>query len=96
MSVKYAVLCHPAGPTTWDRETATRARAHVDRHATGADAEQLLLLCLRAKVDGPATKLAALLGTHAVDAPADLRAAYLRLRDDTAFNHLFHLVRSSL
>jgi hypothetical protein len=96
MSVKYAVLRHPAGPTAWDRETAERARARIARHTTGDDAADLLLLVLRAKVDGPATKLAALTGTPAATAASDLKSAYFRLRGEKEFNRLFHLIRAAL
>jgi len=90
------LLRHPAGPTQWDRETNQRIRDRIARHTTGEDAAQLHLLILRAKVDGPATKLAGLLGTSPATAAADLSAAYHRLREDTTFNRLFHLIRSAL
>lgn len=96
MAIKYAVLRHPAGPTAWDRETADRARARIARHTVGDDAAPLLILVLRAKVDGPATKLAALTGTPAATAASDLNAAYRRLVADKEFNRLFHLIRSAL
>lgn len=96
MATKHAVLRHPAAPTQWERDTAARIQERVSRHATGPDASQLRLLTLRAKIDGPATKLAALLGTVPADAATDLQAAYQRLREDTGFNRLFHLIRAAL
>lgn len=91
-----AVRRHPAAPTQWERETATRIRDRVARHATGTTAAQLSLLVLRAKIDGPASKLLLLLGSHDTDTPVDLASSYLRLREEPNFNRLFHLIRAAL
>jgi hypothetical protein len=96
MATKSLFIPHPAAPTTWDRDTNQRVADRVARHTTGEDATPLRLLVLRSKIDGPASKLALLLGTDATTAAADLQAAYQRLRDDAGFNRLFHLIRGSL
>jgi hypothetical protein len=96
MATKLLFVPHPAAPTTWDRETNQRIADRVARHTTGEDAAQLRLLVLRSKIDGPATKLALLLGTAPATAAADLQSAYHRLREDNGFNRLFHLIRGSL
>jgi hypothetical protein len=91
-----AILRHPAGPTRWDTEMAERIQRHTAHIPPGEQRDRTVALLLRAKLDGPAHKLAAILGTTAEEIQRRLRAGYVLLIHDPAFHATFHRLRSAL
>lgn len=91
-----AILRHPAGPTRWDTEMSERIQRHTAHIQPQEQRDRTVALLLRTKIDGPASKLAALLGTTVEEAQRRLRAGYVLLSHDDEFNRLFHRLRSAL
>lgn len=85
-----------AGPTRWDTEMAERIQRHTARIQPQEQRERAVALQLRTKLDGPAHKLAALLGTTVEETQRRLRAGYVLLAHDAEFNATFHRLRSAL
>ena len=95
--MKTSVLRHPATPTHRERDLAANILARIAAHTTDPESDTLLaLLILRAKVDGPETKLAALLGLQPYEVARALTNGLHRVTSDPDFNRLFHLIRSAL
>jgi hypothetical protein len=95
--MSYAILRMPSSTVTvWETDMVAKIRDRVAAHSTGREAEDLILLLIQTKIDGTAAKLARLADMDAADWKPSLRAAMARLTVDTAFNRLFHLVRSAL
>lgn len=91
-----SILLHPAAPTDRERQMTAKIKDRVASHATGTDAVHLCLLLMRAKVDGPDSKLATLHGMLPGAATTALREAVQRLRQDPPFQSLFHLILAAL